>query len=126
MRSVSGELLQGRPARGGLFASALNMGVALLLTAIWPRVRLAWRSGVAAWLVNAVGLTINFTVVDTWLLGVTPVALMTARLTSAGIALGTAAIVSFAVLRLRRAQGWVFFLVLALLAIPLSMVVTRT
>lgn len=115
MRSVSGELLQGRPARGGLFASALNMGAALLLTAIWPRVRLAW-----------LGLTINFTVVDTWLLGVTPAALMTARLTSAGIALGTAAIVSFAVLRLRRAQGWVFFLVLALLAIPLSMVVTRT
>jgi len=111
---------------GGLFASALNMGVALLLTAIWPRVRLAWHPAVAAWLVNAVGLTINFTVVDTWLLGVTPAALMTARLTSAGIALGTAAIVSFAVLRLRRAQGWVFFLVLALLAIPLSMVVTRT
>jgi len=26
---------------GGLFASALNMGAALLLTAIWPRVRLA-------------------------------------------------------------------------------------
>jgi len=73
-----------------------------------------------------VGLTINFTVVDTWLLGVTPAALMTARLTSAGIALGTAAIVSFKVLRLRRAQGWVFFLVLALLAIPLSMAVTRT
>jgi hypothetical protein len=111
---------------GGLFASALNMGAALLLTATWPRVRLAWRPGVAAWLVNAVGLTINFTVVDTWLLGVTPVALMTARLTSAGIALGTAAIVSFAVLRLRRAQGWVFFLVLALLAIPLSMAATRT
>jgi hypothetical protein len=80
--------------------------------------------------VNAIGLTAGFTVVDTWLLsnwspGGVAASVAAARVASAAIALTTAAIVSFVVLRLRRAQGWVFFLILTLLAIPLRLAVTR-
>lgn len=115
---------------GGLLVSAANMTVALLLTAIRPRVRVTWRAGVAGWLVNAIGLTVSGMVVDTWLLsnwspGDNAASVATAWVASVAIALATAAIVSFVVLRLRRAQGWVFFLILTLLAIPLRLAVTR-
>ncbi len=109
----------------GLLASALNMGLALLIAAIWPRVRVAWRPALGAWLVNAVGLTLQFTVVDTWFLGADPSRVPMAYLADTAIALATAAVVSFGVLRLRRMQGWVFFLLLTILAIPLRITVTR-
>ncbi len=41
------------------------------------------------------------------------------------IALATAAVVSFGILRLRRMQGWVFFFLLAVLALPVRITVTR-
>ncbi|MDQ7793994.1 MAG: hypothetical protein RDU89_06210 [bacterium] len=103
---------------GGFYLSALNMAVALLLTYIWPRVRVTWRAALTAWLVNGVGLGIRVWVVFTYLHIHGQEGIMTAWLVGAALVLATAAVVSFATLRLRRMQGWVFMLILALLAFP--------
>lgn len=108
---------------GGLFVSALNLGLTLLLTAFWPGVKVPWRPALVAWLVNAVGITVNLAVIHTWLFH--SLTVPTARLLEAGVALTTAAVVSFGVLRLRQVRGWVFFLLLGLLAIPLSVTITH-
>lgn len=110
---------------GGLFVSALNLGLALLLTAVWPRVRVTWRAALKAWLVNAIGLTVSFRVVNTWLVGGDPAMLATGRMANVLVAVLTATIVSFGVLRQRKTRGLVLMTVLALLAIPLGTVVAR-
>lgn len=105
-----------------LVISAVTLAVCLIVTRFWPGVRVAWKTGIRSVLLLATAHAVIQIVNEIWyfevVVGTRPP--MTSvplwlNLGSWVLEIGMAALVTFVVLRLRHLQGWVFFVLLAVL-----------
>ncbi|RJQ06668.1 MAG: hypothetical protein C4551_07840 [Bacillota bacterium] len=102
----------------GAFISLLMVGACAAVVRVWPGFVMPMRRLALGWLVHALGMGVWIAVTATSTRpgttadpGSVPV-----RLLAAVAAVGVAAVITFAVLRLRHRNAWVFFVLLAVMS----------
>lgn len=107
-----------------LIIAVITVSVCIILTRLWPGVRVSWKTGAWGAVIVAAGHTAVQVANEIWYMevvvgsqpAVTEVPLWL-NLGSWILEIALAALVTFVVFRLRRVQGWVFFLLLAVLSL---------